>query len=77
MDAGTTTRDSIGPLSRRRLLTIGAITGTGLVAGAVAACTTPVSGGWGLEPSSVAPPAAGSSAAAAIPSPSAAPPPAG
>ncbi len=72
MDTTTTAKEPQGLVSRRRLLAMGAITGTGLVAGAVAACTTPVSGGWGLEPSRVPPPAAGSSAAAAIASPSAA-----
>ena len=55
MDTTTTiAKEPQGMVSRRRLLAMGAITGTGLVAGALAACTTPVSGGWGLEPSSVA-----------------------
>src|SRR4051794_22006356 len=58
IDAPTTAGRS-ERMTRRRLLTLGALTGGGLVATAVAACTTPASTtGWTLGPALGAAPAA-------------------
>ncbi|MFL5673666.1 MAG: multicopper oxidase family protein [Chloroflexota bacterium] len=75
IDAPTTAGRS-ERMTRRRLLTLGALTGGGLVATAVAACTTPASTtGWtlgpalGVAPSAPAatPPAAPASVAPSVP----------
>ncbi|HYH91920.1 MAG TPA: multicopper oxidase domain-containing protein [Candidatus Saccharimonadales bacterium] len=57
-------------LTRRRLLRAGALTGTGLIATAVAACATPARGGWTTVSAAASPaaPAAGSQSPSAAPS---------
>jgi FtsP/CotA-like multicopper oxidase with cupredoxin domain len=65
-----TTPDALEPISRRRLLALGAITGGGLVATAVAACSPAASTtGWTYGPVRSAAPAAAVPSAAVPPAP--------